>query len=275
MHAASRRLAAILPLAALVLAGCSDVTGSAATGNLRFNLSTRGSGSAAAASGLSADVAPLEITDGTNTLIITDAKLVVRKIELQRTGAGSACVSENESENESESANDDDAHGDRASDESDDCSELELGPVLLDIPLTPGVSGTLNVEIAAGEYRRVEFQFHKPSGSNDTDFIAAHPEMAGASIRVVGKYNDAPFVYTGDVTATQHITLDPPLVVAASALTDLTLLIDVGTWFRTGSGALLNPATAVRGQPNESIVKNNIQRGFHAFEDHNRNGQDD
>jgi hypothetical protein len=36
--------------------------------------------------------------------------------------------------------------------------------------------------------------------------------------------------------------------------------------------ALVSPATANQGQPNESVVANNIQNSFKAFEDDNHDG---
>ncbi|MEO8226895.1 MAG: hypothetical protein ABI637_05655, partial [Gemmatimonadota bacterium] len=78
--------AALISTSVVLIAGCSDSTGSAGAGAVRFNLATRTSASAAATA-LSADVAPVTLTDGTNTLVINSAQIVVRKIELERSGA--------------------------------------------------------------------------------------------------------------------------------------------------------------------------------------------
>lgn len=57
--------------------------------------------------------APETFTDGSNTLVISQVQLVLREIELHKAGATTDC-------------------GDGG---SDDCQELEFGPVLLDLPL--------------------------------------------------------------------------------------------------------------------------------------------
>jgi len=47
----------------------------------------------------------------------------------------------------------------------------------------------------------------------------------------------------------------------------------IATWFLNGAKtALVSPASANKGQPNESIVANNIQNSFKAFEDDDRDG---
>jgi hypothetical protein len=56
----------------------------------------------------------------------------------------------------------------------------------------------------------------------------------------------------------------------------VTLRVDIGTWFVNEVGtALVNPATANKGQPNESVVKDHIQASLEAFHDDDRDGHDD
>lgn len=261
--------AALISTSVALIAGCSDSTGSAGAGAVRFNLATRTSASAAAGA-LSADVAPVTLTDGTNTLVINSAQIVVRKIELERSGANVTCTEDIQQEGESESS---DSHGTDAAG-TDDCEELKLGPVLLDLPLTPRLATVINVDLPPGDYGRAEFQLHKPGGSNDAAFLQDHPDFRGVSVRVSGSFNDVPFTYNGDVSATQHLTLNPPLAVRDGGTADLTLFVDVDSWFRV-NGTLIDPSTAGSGQPNASRVKNNIQSAFRAFEDPDRDGRDD
>jgi hypothetical protein len=67
---------------------------------------------------------------------------------------------------------------------------------------------------------------------------------------------------------------NPPLVVDASgAATNLTIRLDITTWFlNTGTGALIEPGTANPGGANESVGNQNIKRSVQAFEDRNRDG---
>ena len=114
-------------VAALALVGgaCSDA-GPSNMAQVSFNLATQPA--PAAVKGVAfADVGtPETFTDGSNTLVINQVELVLREIELQRAGVTSEC-----------------------SDISDDCEKLEVGPVLLDVPLgTTGAARTFSVELA-------------------------------------------------------------------------------------------------------------------------------
>jgi len=121
---------------------------------------------------------------------------------------------------------------------------------------------------------------HKPEDNGldpaDAAFLAAHPDFAAISIRATGTWNGSPFTFTSDLNADQEMQLDPPLVVtAAGANVDVTLKVDVATWFADGSGGLVDPATAGKGGQNENLVRDNIERSFDAFQDENHDGHDD
>ena len=71
-------------------------------------------------------------------------------------------------------------------------------------------------------------------------------------------------------------SLSPPLVVEDGAQpTNLTLEIDVGTWFVGPDGSLIDPRTANDDGPNESLVEDNIQDSIEGFEDDDQDGDDD
>ena len=237
---------------ALVGGACSDA-GPSNMAQVSFNLATQPA--PAAVKGVAfADVGtPETFTDGSNTLVVNQVELVLREIELRRAGVTSECTGI-----------------------SDDCEKLEVGPVLLDVPLgTPGAARTFSVELAPGSYDKVEFELHKTSSSDDAGFIAAHPEIADASVRVTGTYNGVDFVYTGRFDSEQEFELNPPLVANETGGTDLTLFLDLDKWFRDSSGALIDPATANAGQPNQGVVEQNIKSAVDAFEDENHDGRDD
>ena len=219
---------------------------------LSFNLATHAT--SATLAGQSAG-SPETFTDGTNTLVINRVDLVLREVELRKSGATSEC---------------------RASLGHDSCEKLELGPILLTLPLgTDSALRAFSVTVPAGSYSEVEFEIHKPSPSDDAAFIQANPAFAGVSVRIAGTYNDAAFDFVSDLEAEEEIHFSSPLVVAESARTDLTLSVDLDHWFRDAGGALLDPASAARGAANENVVKDNIRSALDAFEDHDRNGVDD
>jgi hypothetical protein len=231
---------------------------------------------------------PGTFTDGTNTLVLSSVQVVLRKIELERAGHDGACTavsgsvsagattSTGSADDHAHDAADD--HGNAAADVSDDCEELELGPVIFDVPVTTaGAQHTVSVNVHAGTFEKVEFEIHKPgdNSSDDAAFLAANPGFAGISIRVQGTWNGTAFTFTGDLSAEQTIELSPPLVVAQSGATDLTIFFDVSSWFTASGGRLIDPASAVKGQANEDVVKDNIKRSLRAFRDNNEDGAED
>ena len=247
----------LLAAMALVASGCGDAGNSPTTDpQVNFNVATRSAAAAVAAAAPSFSVAaPESFTDGTNPLIIDRVDLVLREIELKRSEATTDCGE---------------------SPEDDACEKLELGPILLSLPLgTAGAERAFSVTVAPGTYREVEFEIHKPSHDDDAAFVQANPEFDGVSVKVTGTYNGEPFDFVSDLNAEQEIELNPPLVVTESAATDLTLFIDLDGWFRDAGGTLVNPTTAGSGQSNENLVKENITRTLDAFEDHDHDGSDD
>lgn len=236
------------------LAGCADSGSPSPAGRqVQFSLSTKAAAAAPAAA-FSIGRAPQIFANGSDTLIIERVQLVLREIELRRV-QGSVCDSTNIG--------------------SSDCEELELNPILVDLPLDPGATQQFGVSVDTGSYDKLEFQIHKPDGDpEDMALLQAHPEFQGVSIMVTGTFNGTPFTYTTELDVEQEADLVPPLTVTDSTPAMLTMQVDISTWFQNG-GALVDPASANKGQPNEGVVKNNIEQSFHAFEDENHDGMDD
>ena len=241
-------LTSVAALATLTLAGC-DAGGPSTSAQVNFSVATQPASAATTGSSET-------FTDGSNTLVIDRVQLVLREIELKRVEATTSC-------------------GDSG---SDSCEELELGPILLDLPLgSSGIAHSFTVPVAAGSYDEIEFKIHPASHDDTPDaaFLQAHPEFAGVSVQVDGTFNGVGFSFTSDLSAEEEIELSPPLAVAESATADLTLLVDLDRWFRNGAGLLVDPATANVGLANESLVESNIRATLHAFEDEDHDGTDD
>jgi hypothetical protein len=245
-------LTAVAALATIVLAAC-DAGGPSTSAQVNFSVATQPSAAAAAGGSES-------FTDGSSTLVIDRVQLVLREIELKRVEATASC-------------------GDSSADSGrDGCERLELGPILLDLPLgAGGAAHSFTVPVTAGSYDEIEFKIHPPSHDDTPDaaFVQAHPEFAGVSVQVDGTFNGIGFTYTSDLSAEEEIELSPPLAVAESSTADLTLLVDLDRWFRNGGGTLVDPASANVGLANESLVESNIRATLHAFEDENHDGTDD
>ena len=246
-------------LVALVAAACGDGAGPGRTVSLSFATRLPAGGLAAGpfAAPRSAGIiqAGDTMTDGTNTLIVTSAQIVLREIELKRQEVANCNVEPRPA----------------------GCEDFEVGPVLVDLPLGPGATEQVTVEIPNGTYTEVEFELHKISNDDPEDaaFRAAHPAFVDRSIRVQGTYNGVAFTYESDLDVEQELDLVPPLVIADSvAATNLTIRVGLANWFRGLDGKLVNPASGNKGGANESLVKENIKQSIEAFEDRDEDGHD-
>lgn len=279
MHRTHALIPALL-LGALGLAACSDSTSTGTPPQGQMSMSTasqrRSQPSPSQASFAVTSSTPGTFTDGTNTLVLTKVQLVLRKIKLEQSSA--ACAKAEAAVAINTSAGSNSSSGELETEtevESEGCAEVKLGPVLLDVPVaTAGAQQTLAVSLPVGVYDELKFQLHTPEGSNDQAFLTDHPDFAGTSIHVEGTWNGAAFSFNSDLTAEQEVELAQPVTVAENQQTSLTVFVDVSNWFTNG-GTLLDPSTGNNGQPNESVIENNIKTSFHAFEDEDRNGADD
>jgi hypothetical protein len=247
---------ALCTVGLLAATACSD-SGSSPTTDPEVSLSIATRSVPAVSAGSSAPVmAPETYTDGAGNFLIFDrVQLVVREIEMENEAVEDACEL---------------ATGD------DDCAEIEIGPLLVDLPLgTTGAARALSATVPAGTYDEVEFEIHKPESSDDADFLAANPGFEGVSIRAEGSYNGSPFVYLSRLNVEMEFDLVPPLVVGESGAADLTLFVDLATWFRGTDGNLLSPESGNVGGENEGVVNENVKGSLEAFEDEDHDGSDD
>lgn len=258
-----RFLAVSGSLLAATVTACAGDSGNSPM--VRFNLAThRG------AAGGSALMEPVTVTDGVNTLVIEAVQMVVREIELKRED-DDAC-----DDGVVGSGSGDD--GASLSDDDDGCEEFEIGPILFDLPLGPGVEQQIAVEVPAGVYDELEFEIHKPEDDGDAadrEFLNQHPDFRDISIRATGTFNGTQFTFTSDLNEEQERRLVPPLTLEGTETVNLTFFVDVRTWFRGTGDLLFDPATANKGGVNENLAEENIKESIGIFEDDDRDGEDD
>ncbi|MBI3983509.1 MAG: hypothetical protein HY337_11400 [Gemmatimonadetes bacterium] len=250
----------IAALALAVALGCTDGAGPL-NSNVQVSFATRdpaaptASGQARAPRAPGVVTASDTLTDGTNTLIITRAEIVLEKIKFEPVEVADCDVDP----------------------EPAGCEDIELGPVLVDLPLGPGAAQQFEVDLPAAAYNEIQFVIHKvTSDAVDAAFRAAHPDFpVGQSIRVQGTFNGAAFVYQTELNVEQELDLTPPLVVTDTTTgTNVTVRVGLAGWFRASGGSLINPASGNKGQPNESLVNENIKRSIEAFEDRDADGDE-
>jgi hypothetical protein len=263
-----RTISASLCVGVTLVACAADSTSPNAAGGRQMTISFASgatAGASASRNTVAGSLRSITATSGADALVITKAQLVFARLELQKSGA--TCTS-------TADAGDDD-HGDDNS-----CAELELAPSVVDIPVNGTLVTALNVTVPAGSYSALEAKIRAVQSNKGHDgkgtsaFLTAHPEFAGVSVRVEGTFNGKAFTFTGAPRAELETVFNPAITVADSGA-NITVHLDIATWFTTSSGALIDPSTANAGGVNATLVETNIKRSFHAFRDDDRNGDDD
>ena len=188
------------------------------------------------------------IARGSDSLIISSARLMLREVELERVNA-TTCPDPIHYEN--------------------DCREFKAGPVLLSLPLGGGTAVAVTLNAPPDQYDELEFEFDRLHRSKDTAFLPVYPEFADASIRVQGVYvakgDRRPFSFFADIESEHEIELVPPLRVVDGDVATLSVRVDLSHWFVDRFGRLVDPNTANEDGPNEAIVARNIRRSLDAF----------
>ena len=197
-------------------------------------------------------------------LVLQKVQLVLRKIELDRTGTAD-CTGEIENE-------DDNGDDDRSGRREEGCEQVIRDPILIDVPVDDALHPVITVPLPAGSFAELEAKL-APARERSTQFNAANPDLVGKSVRVVGTFKGAPFVFTSSVRSKLEMEFDPPLVVDETTK-NATISLDVRKWFLNSSGAAIDPSAAPAGSNNLALIENNIRRSFHAFEDDDERGED-
>lgn len=261
MQMRSMTLLAGAALGSAVVA-CSDASSG---GGVGLAFSTRPAPNRVLGGAMSAGAVQLGDTVVLNgdSIILETVEVVLREVEIE---------GEDVADCSSSSTSDDDG-----------CEEFSYGIQLVSLPLGGETEKVVTLSgVPPGTYDEVEFDIHQPVSPADDPFIAANPLFDGVSIRVTGFYRAAgatertAFTYTTDLSQEQEIELSPPLDVTADGLANVTIRIDVSTWFLNASGTgIVDPATAGAGGANESLVEGNIEQSIDAFHDDDSDGLDD
>ena len=151
-----------------------------------------------------------------------------------------------------------------------------MGPYLVNVPVNGGDGARVSVAVPAGTYSSIRLWLHKVTSGDSADvaFRQANPDVRDISLRLEGTFNGAPFTFVSDVNAKLTVPLTEPLVVGTGG-DDVTVTIDLSTWFLRSSGGLYSPAAANTSGQVRAQVQNNIRNAFRAFTDKNRDGRED
>lgn len=189
---------------------------------------------------------------GTDDLVITRAQIVLREIEFEYADSIPGCQPSWD----------------------DACEKIEVGPLLVELPLNGSLSTQLTATVPAGTFDEIEFELehaHDDSAS-ERAFRQRHPEFNGLSVRVEGTFNGQPFTFVSSVRAEMEIEFNPPIVVEQAGR-NITVSVDLARWFQRPDGSVIDPRTANPGGPNAGQVATNIRASFDAFGDDDRSGR--
>ena len=266
MFAARPSFRRLLPTASLALLAAGACSDSSAPNAGPVGLSFAARGDASTSGDATSTSNGTVVASGSDTLRLTRVRLVIDELELLRTTTGT-CTDDSSSD---DSSPDDSGHHSASSSE---CFEVETGPYLVDLPLNGNISSAITLAVPGGSYSKLEMKLRPADSGDDRSFIVAHPEVSNISVLAEGTYNGRPFTWRGSVRADLEMYFAQPMVVDGAG--NITVNIDVGGWFRSGTGAIIDPATAGIGQVGFVTVAQNIGASFGAFEDDDHDGRDD
>jgi len=270
MHG-TRSLLLLAP-AALVFTACSPT---APHPSQRISLSaTIGSAAHSAASGIAADV----IVGGSGGKVrITSAQMVLSHLKLAGDAACSSSSDGETAEASGASESPDASEPDANNNDEHDCESMDIAPVLISLPLDGSTKVILDAVVPAGTYTGLRAKLEAVEGDDDgaSAFLTAHPDFQGVSVKVGGVFTDAagvdhPFTFTSGVEAEIAVDFPAPVTVGAST-SNLTIDVNVGSWFTGAAGAAIDPTNAA----NQSAIEQAIRASLSAFEDDNHDGMDD
>lgn len=183
-----------------------------------------------------------------NHLQITSAKLLVREIEFE---------SDLEDDNVPE-----------------DSLDFETGPLVINLNLDGSVTTVAVNDVEPGTYDEIEFDVHKPEDNEtppDPDFKIGTSGDERFSVIVEGIYDVQEFLYRSNENMEQEHELAEPLVLEEGSDINVTLSVDLSTWFVDELGNNLDPTI----EDNRDAIDESIKRSFEAFEDDDEDGNDD
>ena len=154
---------------------------------------------------------------------------------------------------------------------NEDSVNFKVGPYVLFLNLTSGVTTIGSAIIPAGEYQKIKFEIHKLN-NNETP---PDPEFTeGYSVIVKGWYMGSYFIYKSTKSAHQILNFPTTVPISLTYASNITLVVRPYIWF-ISNGVYLDPRVAANSNDIDNNIKNNINNNFKAFRDNDRNGVPD
>ena len=201
----------------------------------RGNVSLSLSTGRRAASAVAASASVAPITSNGHTLELQSVAVTLSRFELEKV--------ESNVENEHE-------------DEGDDAGEVLIStPTTIDLALNGGAQVAVTVPVPAGTYQQFEGKVE--------------------SVRLRGTFDGNAFDVTVPVSTSFESEFHPPVVVHDGGTLNVTVKLDPSTWFQNNDGSLIDPSRLGTDATLRAVVAARVKASLRAFEDDDRDGEDD
>ncbi len=188
---------------------------------------------------------------GGASLSLSAAQVTLKEIELKTTAT--SCEAETDNTDAAGTAGDE---HDAQDEQNEDCPELELGPLQVNLPLDPTTQLILDALVPAGTYAGVQAKLEGVT-------VSGMFTPAGGTV-------GQPFAFTSNAEAEIEMEFPTPITVGPGT-SNFTVSVDVASWFKDASGAFLDPNDPA----NAETINANIRHSFRAFRDEDHDGVDD
>ena len=158
------------------------------------------------------------------------------------------------------------------SEDEGDSLDFKTEPQILNLALDGSVNTLHAAEIPIGTYNKVSFRIHKPEDDEDPgdpDFKEGTSGNERFCVVIKGTYEGTAFTFKSRKSTKQRVEIDPPLVIDEEGLeVNVTLTVDVDSWFQDEDGNPLNPLD----EGDEDEIDDAIRESFRGFRDDGRHG---
>lgn len=162
-----------------------------------------------------------------------------------------------------------------------DSSNFRTAPMVLELNLNGSVQNVGSITVPFGSYSKIEYDVHRVEKAEipASDSLQFAEFLAGERYSIIINgivYNSgaAPdtFTYRSKVDAKQKVDFDPAIEVSENSPTvNATIVVSSANWFRSQSGALVNP----KDPNNEGVIDENLKASIKIYKDNNKDGSKD
>lgn len=167
----------------------------------------------------------------------------------------------------------------RDDDDGAEGEEFRSDPMVIDLPLDGTPLEIAVADIPDGSYHKVSFRIHKPDAVEELpeggeEFRIGESGNERFSVIVDGVVDAQDFQYRSSKSMQQKVDFEADLVIDENTGdVNVTLLVDVSTWFVDESETFLDPFNT--SGSNTSAIDKSIRESFRIFKDKNKDGQPD